>query len=409
MKLTHKLLLSCLLGLLALTVASPVLANDPTCVTFWDPNSGQFVTVCSGGGGGGGGGGATLPPPAACVPGTLIHQVIIIPIGGGLCEVWIREIDACTGQVVFEQFVSYSDICGPPTAGSNPCVTFIINPAGIFCETAWGIQWLLSASVGFPVNYLDLRPYPATLVRWPTAARNGGQDAASGSGSLRYIAYGGGTPTNPQEGDWQDVTLTLQLTPASPMFFTMPHLGTLALPNVGPTGAPNLFTWELPSHPDVGGGPLAGTIGLNSLPADLPVFAGYAQSAYRLFWTLTYEEYVEERECEPGPNANGVYQCQLSGQSVGNDGHWEYYYEWQPRSDGAEIPPTLVQGLPAALAADLNGDGTPDAYWNNNILIRRMDDSNHVDASWNGISWGGLVYWAVREGQAQIGWPGVNP
>jgi hypothetical protein len=36
-----------------------------------------------------------------------------------------------------------------------------------------------------------------------------------------------------------------------------------------------------------------------------------------------------------------------------------------------------------------------------------MDEANQVDnpawaASWN---WGGAVYWAVREGQGQIGWP----
>jgi hypothetical protein len=36
-----------------------------------------------------------------------------------------------------------------------------------------------------------------------------------------------------------------------------------------------------------------------------------------------------------------------------------------------------------------------------------MDDSGSVDnptyrRSWN---WGGLIYWAVREGQGQIGWP----
>ena len=56
----------------------------------------------------------------------------------------------------------------------------------------------------------------------------------------------------------------------------------------------------------------------------------------------------------------------------------------------------------------VNGDGAPDAYWDNNLTLRRMDDNNRADnpryaRSWN---WGGLIYWAVREGQGQIGWPG---
>jgi hypothetical protein len=67
-----------------------------------------------------------------------------------------------------------------------------------------------------------------------------------------------------------------------------------------------------------------------------------------------------------------------------------------------------VQNLPAALMADINNDGTPDAYWDNNLTLRRMDESGSVSNpqyqhSWN---WGGIIYWAVREGQGQIGWPG---
>jgi hypothetical protein len=67
-----------------------------------------------------------------------------------------------------------------------------------------------------------------------------------------------------------------------------------------------------------------------------------------------------------------------------------------------------VQNLPASVMADLNNDGTPDAYWDNNLTLRRMDDAGSVtnpryQHSWN---WGGTIYWAVREGQGQIGWPG---
>ena len=58
--------------------------------------------------------------------------------------------------------------------------------------------------------------------------------------------------------------------------------------------------------------------------------------------------------------------------------------------------------------ADINNDGTSDAYWDTNLTLRRMDESGSISnpqyqRSWN---WGGIIYWAVREGQGQIGWPG---
>jgi hypothetical protein len=83
-------------------------------------------------------------------------------------------------------------------------------------------------------------------------------------------------------------------------------------------------------------------------------------------------------------------------------------YVWKLHREGGVIPPSAVDGLPPALGADLNGDGVADAYWDNNLTIRRMDNNNRIDnpryaRSWN---WGGTIYWAVREGQGQIGWPG---
>ena len=43
----------------------------------------------------------------------------------------------------------------------------------------------------------------------------------------------------------------------------------------------------------------------------------------------------------------------------------------------------------------------------NALALRRMDETGSVNnpqyqRSWN---WGGIIYWAVREGQGQIGWP----
>jgi hypothetical protein len=189
------------------------------------------------------------------------------------------------------------------------------------------------------------------------------------------------------------------------MFFNMPQIGTMALPDVGADGQPSWIQWELPSHPEAGGSVLAGSVsGLGELPADIPLFAGSAYSPYRLFWRLTYERYT--RDCEPGPDpGTGQFRCKTRNSLPENDGHWEY--EWDDRSDGGEILPRMIAGLPPNLAADLNSDGVPDAYWNHNLTIRRMDEGNRVDnlewaASWN---WGGAVYWAVREGQGQVGWP----
>ena len=63
----------------------------------------------------------------------------------------------------------------------------------------------------------------------------------------------------------------------------------------------------------------------------------------------------------------------------------------------------------ASKVADLNGDGRPDAYWGRLSFIRRMDDAGSVNnPQWaHSYSWGPVWYWAVREGQGQIGWPGV--
>jgi len=82
-------------------------------------------------------------------------------------------------------------------------------------------------------------------------------------------------------------------------------------------------------------------------------------------------------------------------------------WQWNRAQGSGEIPSFAVQNLPGVVATDINHDGTPDAYWDNNLTLRRIDDNNRVDSgqyrrSWN---WGGIIYWAVREGQGQIGWP----
>jgi len=295
-------------------------------------------------------------------------------------------------------------VCVPYESGSSgaehPCETFTMTSGGVACANT---QWYINARVNFPVTFLDLRPYPATLVRWPTAARCGGLPSASGVGTYPYIAFGGGSPGDPQPGDWRNLRLTLTLNPAGPMFFTMPHIGELLLEPVGPTGSPEIFRWGLPSHPAAGGGPLAGSVGLNELPGDMPLFVGEAKSPYRLFWRFTYEEAVAIMDCVSGSNGDGGYDCD------GGSGHMEMVgIEWAGRSMGGEIQPEDVP-VPASMKADLDHNGDPDAFWNRLVTIRRMDDNNSIAGRW-AASYsfgGGVVYWGVREGQAQIGWPGV--
>ena len=395
--------------LLAALISPRVARADLTCKVTYNPITGTFVEVCFDDENGGGTIGGGDPGGGSCTPGTLEIGTQVVG-GEPLCEVWMIWYDPCTGEIVYSQLIDIivGGSCSAPPVDppGNPCVAFTITAGGVYCQTEWGIDWYLNASVSFPNTFLDIRPFPVTLVRWPSAVRNGGTPSASSSGTLDYIAYGGGDEDDPEAGDWRDVTLTLSLTPASPLlFFTMPQIGTLALPDVGPDGPPVTFQFELPSHPAAGGSLLAGQVsGLAELPPDMPLFAGSATSAYRLFWSLSYEAY--DKDCEPGPDPEtGTFNCQLSGQSIEDDGHWEY--EWENQNMGGEITPDMVIGLPSEIAADLDGDGTPDAYWNHQVTVRRMDDNNQIDnptwqASW---SWGGVVYWAVREGQGQVGWP----
>jgi hypothetical protein len=386
--------------------ASYASADGPPVCAF-NPN-GNITCTISGGSGdhGGGGGGNTSEPtpiPFSCAPGQsqMVNHQVYYPVAGGQCSLVGGSYDVCSSEWITVDSIGEPGDCpeaaNPPPR--HPCTSFVVTGGGITCNGGDG--WHIVATVRFPENYFDVRPYPATLVRWPTAIRNGGMPSASGSGSQDY--YGAGLPGNPRVGDWSNITLTLTLNPAGSMYVTLPQVGSLILSDQGATGTPHIIQWEVPSHPAVGGGPLAGSIsGLGELPADLPLFVGRGRSPYRLFWRLSWYAYEGIEECLPGPNGNGVYNC------ANDTGHKAITgYEWRRHSRGGEIPPTAVQGLPAALAADLNGDGSPEAYWNNNLTIRRMDDANRVDnptyrRSWN---WGGMIYWGVREGQGQIGWP----
>ena len=383
--------------------SSSVLAQStPTCA--FQPDGSIVCTTGGGGGNNGGGnegGGNNNNNGGACTPGNhLAFKVLEYDANTSTCKVFPIRVDNCTGEIIgiSEQIASMSCSVPDTSPPQQPCTTFSVSAGGITCTNS---GWNISARVTFPEIYLDVRPYPATLVRWPTAVRNGGMPESSGSGGVNYISNGGGSSGNPNVGDWQNLRLILTLQPAGPMFVSLPHVGDLVLSN----GSTQPIQWEVPSHPAVGAGPLAGSIsGLDELPGDMPLFVGKGRAPYKLFWELRYQEYEAIKECVSGPNGNGNYNC------GGGTGHKEITgYEWKNHSSGGEIPPSAVTNLPAALMADVNNDGTPDAYWDNNLTLRRMDDSGSISnpqyqRSWN---WGGIIYWAVREGQGQIGWPGV--
>lgn len=386
--------------LAALVITTSVLAGGANCV--FNPDGSITCTVSGGsddGGEPGSGNNPPLPDPVACAPGEVRNVLVKTyePDGSGTCTMLELIVDICSGQIMAPGDVDYELAC--PTASEpppqHPCDTFVVTAGRITCNAVDG--WEIEATVRFPEMYLDVRPFPATLVRWPTTIRSGGLPPSSGSGTQGY--FGTGSPGNPNVGDMSNIRLTLTLSPASPLYVTLPHIGTLSL-----TGAPQIIQWEVPSHPEAGGGPLARNVsGMDELPGDMPLFVGSGRAAYSLSWRLTYQVYQGIEECVSGPNGNGNYNC------GGGTGHKEITgYKWQPRSSGGDIPPSAVANLPGSVAADLNGDGVADAYWDTNLTLRRMDDSGSVDnptyrRSWN---WGGAIYWAVREGQGQIGWPG---
>ncbi len=393
------ILLVFLIALFSLPPVSVQAQSVPAC--SFQPD-GSIACAMGGGSTGGAHGGSDNRSSGGCNPGShVVFQVIQYNASSSTCTAYPIHVDNCSGQVlhVTEQVANISCELPAATPPRAPCTTFSVSAGGITCINS---EWQVKARVAFPEIYLDVRPFPATLVRWPTALRDGGLPDSSGSGGVDYIPYGGGTPGNPHEGDWRALRLTLTLQPVGPMFVTLPHIGDLILPNRGATGTPTVIQWEVPSHPAAGGGPLARTIsGLDELPGDIPVFVGRGRAPYKLFWELSYYEYDAIRKCMAGPNGKGGYNCS------GGTGHREIMgYEWKRHSEGGEIPPTAVQNLPASLMAHVNG--VPDAYWDNNLTLRRMDDNNRVDnpryqRSWN---WDGSIYWAVREGQGQSGWPG---
>jgi len=176
------------------------------------------------------------------------------------------------------------------------------------------------------------------------------------------------------------VTLKLTAYPKDPAtgFVYLEHLGWLELPVM----ELYQFRWQLPSHPEGGGGPLAGSVGqLQELPPDLPLLENFMRNPYGVVCELSWQEW----EYNP---------------STGEEA-------WIAHTDRQEITPDMVPGFPAEYAADTDGNGQADAFWNMGVVVMRMNEANSIDdpVYAHSYSWGEVFYWAVREGQGQITFP----
>lgn len=167
----------------------PAQAQSTTRTCSYNPDGSITCTIEGGGEDGGGGGGTG---GGACTPGDhLEYRVLSYDAAAGMCRLSPVWVDNCTGQVIETAGNAVDDVpCQMPEPPSpSPCDTFSVSNGGITCGTS---RWQVQARVSFPKVYLDVRPYPATLVRWPTAIRNGGLPESSGSAGVDYIPYGGG-------------------------------------------------------------------------------------------------------------------------------------------------------------------------------------------------------------------------
>ena len=381
---------------------------------------------------------------AACTPGTnFAERTVYTPVGSlgipvasmqftlpngtmvsgdqvpaNMCAATSAWIDSCTGGSLdsSQGLIVSSDgqfhVSECPMSyiiPDHPCDEFVVSGNGVTCTsdlTEDGSRWEVSAYAGWPGIEIHARPFPITLVDWDTVMRVAGLGSSSGTGRLAYAAWGGGNNESPAPGDWKNIVLRLDIRPLT-------DWADVYLENIGlirmPVGRLHTFQWNLPSHPAAGGGPLAGEVGqLEELEADTPLYSNWTRAPYMVYCSLEYYEW--EATCMAGLDENGFADC--GGNANGYlTGHKEW--GWKRHSQTVPIPPTAARvDVPASLLADLNGDGVPDAYWGRTTFVRRMDDAGRVDNpewahsySWPGPFW----YWAVREAQGQVGWPGIVP
>jgi hypothetical protein len=428
-KLVWAIALVLVAGLVLTAKNNTVLAQNGTngCTDASSNNVGEIGAGCSGsssgtqvpGGGTNGSGssgnnsGSSGSANNSCVANMSTHNGIqYVPMGitiGGKaqCITYSVELDSCNKVLVVYGRTGEGGVDCPgqsPTqapsgnsGSSNNCSSLVYSGGSISCK--WNFPWQLFASVTMPPIVIDVRPYPATLVNWPTTYRIDALATNQGSGTLAYAGWGGGMPGNPMPGDWRSITLTLTMQPTgNPLQIAMSLIPTFTVPAAGAT---KIFQWNVASHPAVGADTTAGAVGqLGELPSDMPLFKGNSTTTYRLFYSLTYQIYSEHTICKDAPTptpivpsgTKGPYSC-VNEQTIG---------QWTNQAKSGEILPSQVANLPSSM----NG-GSVFNDWT--VVIQRMDDSGNVNdpVYAHQYSWGDTWYFAVREGQGQIGGPGL--
>jgi len=355
----------------------------------------------------------------ACIPsGQATYGYVWLPLNYSIdgvqqCERHQAFFDSC-GNVIkwsIQQMGDEMAACTnssstqtPPSSNSggnsgNTPATCSLDGSNGSISCSWNFQWKLEASVTMPPIVIDTRPYPVTLVNWPTTMRVNSLATNNGSGSLAYAGWGGGAPDNPQPGDWKNITLTLTFAPTgNPVTVSLSKQSAFTVS--ASAGGTKTFTWTVASHPAVGAVKTAGQVGqLSEIPGDTTLFQGNSMTTYNLSYKLTYQEYSQHYVCLvkatavaslPGQSPAPAAPCVIG----------KYVGQWDSKSESGNIPPSAVQNLPASI----NGGSVYNDY---SVVIRRMDDNGSTSnpAYAHQYSWGSIYYWGVREGEGQEGWP----
>ena len=260
-----------LLFLLILLVLPNAIAFACGCTVVLLPIESRIDPVSVGGGGGVGVGAAVVG--AGAVVGRTLDHLLAIRIQVG--RVFMRS----TVILFALEFAGAEVIAAEELRPFSfyLCDNVIVTSASVSCDHS--TTFTLNAVASWPAIPVDVRPYPATLNRWPTVLRVDSLPTSTGSAFRAYVSAVGGSSANPAIGDWRNITLTNTIYPDPGV------LPQVYLQNIGwiipPIGQLYTFQWPLPSHPAAGGGPTAGAVGqLQELPQDMPLYTNQARAAY---------------------------------------------------------------------------------------------------------------------------------
>lgn len=284
--------------------------------------------------------------------------------------------------------------CDPVDVSMPPCVNentrFELDDTGlhVYRDTFGDGSLVFDFDVPFPEFVISGNPWPVGLVGWETTMELSEIRSSAGTREVPYFSRTGGTAQRPQVGDMRNIKYTVSFEPFSAWPYAnveMPDGVKLPSENVV-DGKQWLFgmvefEWDRPSHPDAGGVNVSTLAQQVDLPADFPAFVNTARLPYLIRCTLTWEQYVREKDPQTG--------------------EWRNY--WRPMSEGGYIPLDKINITnPTRYLAYLpDGEPDADAVWSYNVVMRSVNENGQVLKE---AHTGALVWW-VREAQGVIGWP----